>query len=275
MNCTPQPWRSTAMSASVLSRADPEVRRAVEAMLAQGESSDKAILDRPAWEAAGQSIEVRPAELAAGAQLGPYRVESVIGAGGRGKVYRARDTRLDREVAIKASNAQFTQRFDREAKTVAALNHPNVCQIYDVGPNYVVMEFVDGAPIVSADRPSPLDPAEALRLAVQIASALEAAHEKGIIHRDLKPANILVSGGIVKLLDLGLAKQNTPSRPATIRKPSDSRNLGPSWGLRLIGLLNRPRASSRMSGPTFFLSVRCYTRCLRDAAPLLEEPRRR
>jgi serine/threonine protein kinase len=220
---TPERWRaidelySAALTLPsdervvLLSRADPEVRCAVEAMLAQGATSDPAILDRPAWEAAGPSVEVRPEELAAGAQLGPYRVESVIGAGGMGKVYRAWDSRLNREVAIKASNAQFTQRFEREAKTIAALNHPNVCQIYDVGPNYLVMEFVDGAPIVSANRPSPLHPAEALRLAVQIASALEAAHEKGIIHRDLKPANILVSGGVVKLLDFGLAKQNTPS----------------------------------------------------------------
>ena len=192
----------------LLRRADPKVRSTVEAMLAQEAS---AVLDRPAWEQADASIEARPLELAAGVMLGPYEVVSVIGSGGMGKVYRAKDARLNREVAIKASAAQFSQRFEREAKTIAALNHPNICQIYDVGPNYLVMELVDGGPIVSPDRPHPLAPDEAVRLAVQIAAALEAAHSKGIIHRDLKPANILATGGLVKLLDFGLAKQSAPS----------------------------------------------------------------
>jgi serine/threonine-protein kinase len=192
----------------LLRRADPKVRSAVEAMLAQDAS---AVLDRPAWEQAGASIEALPFELAAGVKLGPYEVVSVIGSGGMGKVYRAKDARLNRDVAIKASAAQFSQRFEREAKTIAALNHPNICQIYDVGPNYLVMELVDGGPIVSPDRPHPLAADEAVRLAVQIAAALEAAHSKGIIHRDLKPANILATGGLVKLLDFGLAKQNAPS----------------------------------------------------------------
>jgi serine/threonine protein kinase/Tfp pilus assembly protein PilF len=188
-------------------RAEPKVRSVVEAMLAQEGS---AVLDRPAWEHAGASIEARPFELAPGLKLGPYEVLSVIGSGGMGKVYRAKDTRLNREVAIKSSAAQFSQRFEREAKTIAALNHPNICQIYDVGPNYLVMELVDGGPIVSHDRPRPLAADEAVALAVQIAAALEAAHSKGIIHRDLKPANILATGGLVKLLDFGLAKQSGP-----------------------------------------------------------------
>lgn len=126
-----------------------------------------------------------------------------------GQVYRARDARLNRDVAIKVSGEQFSERFESEAKAIAALNHPNICQIYDVGPDFLVMEYIDGRPIVDCEQPQALPPDEALQLARQIAAALEAAHGKGIIHRDLKPANILAtSGGVVKLLDFGLAKQS-------------------------------------------------------------------
>jgi TolB-like protein/Tfp pilus assembly protein PilF/predicted Ser/Thr protein kinase len=147
--------------------------------------------------------------LSAGDKLGPYEILASIGAGGMGQVYRAQDSRLNRDVAIKVSGEQFSERFESEAKAIAALNHPNICQIYDVGPNYLIMEYVDGLPIVDCEQPQALPPAEALRLARQIAAALEAAHGKGIIHRDLKPANILAtSDGVVKLLDFGLAKQS-------------------------------------------------------------------
>src|SRR5579863_397827 len=140
--------------------------------------------------------------LSAGDQLGPYQILALIGAGGMGEVYRARDPRLNRDVAIKVSAAQFSERYEREAKAIAALNHPNICQIYDVGPNYLVMEFIEGA---SPQGPMPLE--EALRIARQIADALEAAHDKGITHRDLKPANIKIKpDGTVKVLDFGLAK---------------------------------------------------------------------
>ena len=147
--------------------------------------------------------------LSPGDKLGPYEIIAFLGAGGMGEVYRARDTRLNRDVAIKFSDAQFSERFEREAQAIAALNHPNICQIYDIGPNYLVMELIEGAPIVSSVQPRALSPVEALRLGTQMAAALEAAHAKGIVHRDLKPANILVTpSGAVKLLDFGLAKQD-------------------------------------------------------------------
>src|SRR5277367_6528483 len=140
--------------------------------------------------------------LTAGERLGPYEVLALIGAGGMGEVYKARDTRLDREVAIKVSQERFSDRFEREARAVAALNHPNICTLYDIGPNYLVMELIDGE---SPTGPLPVE--EALRIARQIASALDAAHSKGIVHRDLKPANIKIKvDGTVKVLDFGLAK---------------------------------------------------------------------
>ncbi len=140
--------------------------------------------------------------LATGARLGPYEILSPIGAGGMGEVYKARDTRLDRTVAIKICAEQFSERFDGEARAIAALNHPNICTLYDVGPNYLVMEYIEGPTLAG---PIPLT--EALPIARQIGEALEAAHEKGIIHRDLKPANIkLTADGKVKVLDFGLAK---------------------------------------------------------------------
>jgi len=187
-----------------LAESDPEVRHAVEAMLAQ-ETSEEKVLDRPAWESPPTL------QIALGEQVGPYRIEARVGAGAMGEVYRATDTRLNRLVAIKFSAAQFTERFGREARAIATFNHPNICQIYDIGPNYIVMEFVDGRPIVSTEQHENLSipPQKALALALQMASALEAAHAKGIIHRDLKPANILVtSEGQVKLLDFGLAKRS-------------------------------------------------------------------
>ena len=142
--------------------------------------------------------------LAAGARLGPYEIVGLVGAGGMGEVYRAHDTRLNRTVAIKISTEYLPDRFQREAHAIAALNHPNICQIYDIGDNYLVMEFVDGAPIGLVN-----DPPALLDLALQITDALVAAHEAGVIHRDLKPANILLTPrGQIKLLDFGLARHD-------------------------------------------------------------------
>ena len=141
--------------------------------------------------------------LIAGTRLGPYEVLAPLGAGGMGEVYKGRDTRLDRFVAIKVSSKQFSERFTREARAIAMLNHPNICQLYDVGPDYLVMEYIQGTPLAKVENPRRL-----LDIAVQISDGLAGAHAAGIVHRDLKPANILVTReGRVKILDFGLAKQ--------------------------------------------------------------------
>ena len=150
--------------------------------------------------------------LSPGDCLGPYQILGPLGAGGMGEVYRASDSRLHREVAVKDAAAQFGERAAREARLIAALNHPNICHIYDVGPDYLVMELVEGETLAERlDRGAlPFD--EALGLATQIAGALEAAHEKGIVHRDLKPGNIKITpDGTVKVLDFGLAKAEEAS----------------------------------------------------------------
>jgi Tol biopolymer transport system component/predicted Ser/Thr protein kinase len=138
-----------------------------------------------------------------GERLGPYEILSPLGAGGMGEVYSARDTRLGRTVAIKRTQARFSDRFQREARAISALNHPNICQLYDVGPDYLVMELVDGSPVAAVETPRKL-----IDLSVQMADGLSAAHAAGIVHRDLKPDNILVTrDGRVKILDFGLATE--------------------------------------------------------------------
>ena len=156
--------------------------------------------------------------LEPGATLGPYRIEAPIGSGGMGAVWKARDTRLDRTVAIKTIEGEFNERFEREAKTIASLNHPHICTLHDVGDGYLVMEYIDGAPLKG-----PLPAGEVARLGAQIAEALDAAHRKGITHRDLKPGNVLVTkAGGIKVIDFGLAKGGSPVRgegDVTLTKP--------------------------------------------------------
>jgi eukaryotic-like serine/threonine-protein kinase len=195
---------------------------------------------------------------AAGQQLGPYELIAPIGAGGMGEVWKARDTRLNRTVAVKRLKGEHNARFEQEARAIAALNHPHICQIHDIGPDYLVLEYIEGAPIRG-----PQPPADAVRLATQIAEALDAAHRKGVVHRDLKPANIMVTTeGSVKLLDFGLAKQVTDSNEtATIEgtvmgtaaymapeqaegKPLDARSDVFSFGAVLYELLSGRRAFS-------------------------------
>jgi eukaryotic-like serine/threonine-protein kinase len=151
--------------------------------------------------------------LAPGTHLGPYEITAALGAGGMGEVYRARDTRLGRDVAVKVSDEHFGERFNREAQAIAALNHSHICHLYDVGPNYLVMEYLEGVPLKG---PLPLQ--KALQYAAQILDALDAAHAKGIVHRDLKPGNILLTKQGIKLLDFGLAKQSAPLKDADVTR---------------------------------------------------------
>src|SRR5678809_867612 len=144
--------------------------------------------------------------LSSGEQLGHYKILSMIGKGGMGEVYLATDMRLDRSVAIKVSSREFNDRFEREAKAISTLNHPNICTLHDVGPNYLVMEYIEGETLSKLIERGPLPLDKALQYAVQIVDALAAAHAKGVIHRDLKPGNIIITRNGAKVLDFGLAK---------------------------------------------------------------------
>lgn len=223
-------------------------------------------------------------QLAVGDKLGPYEILGLIGAGGMGEVYKARDTRLDRKVAIKTSAEHFSERFAREARTVAALNHPNICALYDVGPDYLVMEYVEGSPVRHTE-----DAGKLLDMAAQIADGMQAAHAGGFVHRDLKPANILITAeGRVKILDFGLAKTMTKfaggdstvtlseTQPGTVvgtiaymspeqarGAPVDARSDQFSFGLVLYELAAGRRAFERASAAELMTAI-----IREEAAPL-------
>jgi Tol biopolymer transport system component/tRNA A-37 threonylcarbamoyl transferase component Bud32 len=148
--------------------------------------------------------------LAANTRLGPYEIDALLGTGGMGQVYKARDTRLDRTVAIKICSGRFTERFEREARAISSLNHPHICALYDIGRedsvDFLVMEYLEGESLEARLRKGPIPIEEALRIAIQIASALDAAHRRGMVHRDLKPGNVMLTRSGAKLLDFGLAK---------------------------------------------------------------------
>jgi len=154
--------------------------------------------------------------LTAGQKLGPYQVVAPLGAGGMGEVYKARDTRLDRTVAVKvlpdhiAKKTDARQRFEREARAVASLNHPNICTLFDIGDGYMVMEFIEGETLAERIKRGPVPIEQSIALGIQIADALDRAHRAGVTHRDVKPHNIMLTRDGVKLLDFGLAKSNAP-----------------------------------------------------------------
>ena len=195
--------------------------------------------------------------LAAGGSLGRYRLDGRLGIGGMGEVFRAVDTRLGRVVAIKTAHERFTARFEREARVIASLNHPHICTLYDVGPNYLVMELVEGDTLAARLKNGPLPVPTALLYASQIAAALVEAHGKGIVHRDLKPGNIMVGKSGVKVLDFGLASlqgdptltaermiMGTPAYMAPEQrngKPSDARTDIYAFGLILLEMVTGER----------------------------------
>src|SRR5437879_5382044 len=161
--------------------------------------------------------------IQAGQHLGPYEILSAIGAGGMGEVYRARDTHLDRIVAIKvlpthlADKLELRERFEREARTVASLNHPHICTLYDIGQqdgtDFLVMEYLEGETVAERLKKGPLPLEQVLQYSIEIADALDKAHRKGITHRDLKPSNIMLTKAGSKLLDFGLAKLRQAVEP--------------------------------------------------------------
>jgi len=205
---------------------DQELRHEVESLL-RYEQAEDSLLDRPQETPA----EMGP-RLAAGAELGPYRIEACVGAGGMGEVYRATDTRLGRTVAIKLLQARLTdraggrQRFQREARAISALSHPHICSLHDIGEHegtdYLVMEYVEGETLEARLRKGKPPLKTALRYGIEIADAVAAAHAHGIVHRDLKPGNVMITSGGVKLLDFGLAKMLREEPPGAPRAVTES-----------------------------------------------------
>jgi Tol biopolymer transport system component/predicted Ser/Thr protein kinase len=211
---TPESWRqadglydamkdlSPAERSARLKDADPDLRAAVEAIF-----TPRSELLHPAWEEHASLLQTLTV-FSVGMQLGPYRIERKIGEGGMGEVYRATDTRLARAVAIKTCRQEFDERFQREARAIASLNHRHICCVYDVGPNYLVMELLQGETLADRLKRGQFSKEETLLYGAEIADALAAAHAKGLVHRDIKPANIMLTKAGVKVLDFGLAKSS-------------------------------------------------------------------
>jgi Tol biopolymer transport system component len=188
---------------ALLAAADPALREEVEKMVAA--SHGASLLDDPPLNDSPLSTD--PDDSGAlPSVLGSYRIEAPLGQGGMGRVFRATDTRLHRSVAIKIPAERFSERFEREARAIAALNHPHICTLHDVGPAYLVMELVEGETLEARLRSGRLSLEQTVEYGAQIASALATAHSRGVVHRDLKPANIMLTKSGVKLLDFGLSK---------------------------------------------------------------------
>ena len=265
--------------AALLAQTDPELRREVELLLSSPAAANSWI--GPPSRTPRNCWRIRPSpNWLSGACLGPYRIESKLGEGGMGEVFRAVDTRLGRAVAIKTTHEQFSARFEREARAISSLNHPNICTLYDVGPNYLVMELVEGETMAARLKSGPLPMNTALLYASQIAAALVEAHAKGIVHRDLKPGNIMIAKSGVKVLDFGLAKSGqdetvtashmvmgTPAYMAPEQregKPADARSDIYSFGCVLYEMLTGARVGSQRRRIPSRKLERIVSRCLEE-----------
>jgi serine/threonine protein kinase/Flp pilus assembly protein TadD len=211
---------------------DAELRAEVESLLTQSGGTER-LIDQTAWAEADDLAATRTV-LTSGERLGPYQILGLLGEGGMGKVYRGLDTRLNRAVAVKISAEQFSNRFEREARAISALNHPHICTLYDVGPNYMVTELVEGETLRDWLQRAP-DVERSLGIARQVLEALRAAHRAGIVHRDLKPQNIMVRfDGYVKVLDFGLAKRIPVSSGF---QTEDTASTEASFGGQILGTI--------------------------------------
>jgi predicted Ser/Thr protein kinase len=219
---------------------DRSLRKEVEELLGSLDQTGS-FLASPAIDALSNPRKLPKPGALAGRALGPYKLKTLLGAGGMGEVYLAVDTRLDREVAVKVltpvllGDPRSRARFLREARSVSRLNHPHICTLYDVGQqdgiDFLVMEYLDGETLASRLRQAPLPPDQALRYAIEIADALDHAHAQGITHRDLKPSNVMLTKSGTKLLDFGLAKLQKPAGAGDLTaQPTDITAAGAIMG---------------------------------------------
>ncbi|MGH9937326.1 MAG: serine/threonine-protein kinase, partial [Blastocatellia bacterium] len=254
--------------------ADGDLRREVESLLAAHEKAEGKFLDCPAIDLAAQHLAQEVGRSLIGQTLGHYSVLSTLGVGGMGEVYLARDTKLERKVALKLLPPQYTsdpariKRFEREARAASSLNHPNIITIYEIGQiedkHFIAAEFVDGRTLRELFGNSPAPPKQALDLAIQICTALSAAHEAGIVHRDIKPENVMMRrDGYVKVLDFGLAKltERRKSLGATNASDGDLAKTNPGVVLGTVKYMAPEQALGQnvdQRGDLFSLGVVLY-----------------
>ncbi len=256
---------------------DESLELEVRSLLASQQEAED-FLEHPALEETARAIADRHNQPVDRGRFGPYRIEGPLGAGGMGEVFRAIDTRLGRAVAIKTCHEEFGERFHRETRAISSLNHPYICTLYDVGPDYLVMELIEGETLAACLKRGKLPPERAIPYGSQIAEALAAAHAKGIVHRDLKPGNIMIAKTGVKVLDFGLARSlndaSISAPRAVVGTPAymapeqlEGKESGPAADIYALGLILREALTGGRLGPTNDLPVQLahvIERCLEN-----------